>query len=109
MIAGETMSDAAALFLGVDGGASRTRAVLVDGAGNVRGRGEAGGANQSSVGVAGAGASVRAATDAALHAAGAGAKQHDLTRRGSASRGLTAPPTGNGYCPSSHHSRASCV
>lgn len=61
-----------ALFLGVDGGGTATRAVVVDAGGTVRGRGTAsGGANQAAIGPDAALAAVRAAVYAALAEAGA--------------------------------------
>lgn len=57
-------------FLGVDGGGSKTLAILVDGQGRELGRGRAGSANYHTAGLAAASASVRAAAQAAQAAAG---------------------------------------
>lgn len=54
------------LFLGVDGGGSKTLAVVVDASGRERGRGHAGGANYRAVGLAAAAAQVHGAVAAAL-------------------------------------------
>jgi len=64
-----------ALFLGVDGGATTTRAVVVDATGTERGRGAAGGANQSAIGAGSAAANVRAAAAQAVAAAGGAADE----------------------------------
>lgn len=64
------MGHADALYLGIDGGGTKTVAVVVDARGAVRGRGAAGGANQESVGIRAALAAVRCAADQALRAAG---------------------------------------
>jgi N-acetylglucosamine kinase-like BadF-type ATPase len=53
------------LFLGIDGGGTRTRAILVDEQGRVVGEGEAGPSNYHNVGIAAAGFALRAATQAA--------------------------------------------
>ena len=58
-------------FLGVDGGASKTLAVIVDAQGNQRGRGVAGSGNQAAVGLERAVASIRAAVDEAARQVGA--------------------------------------
>jgi len=58
------------LFLGVDGGATKTRAVVVDAAGSVCGEGEAGCGNHSAVGYATATANIHAAAGMAVRAAG---------------------------------------
>jgi glucosamine kinase len=58
-------------YLGVDGGASKTLAVIVDARGNERGRGAAGSGNQAAVGLERAVASIRDAVDAAARQAGA--------------------------------------
>lgn len=65
------MSEHGALFLGVDGGGTTTRAVVVDADGVVRGRGVAGGANQEVIGSEAAAEAVRAAAQAAQEEAGA--------------------------------------
>ena len=57
------------LYLGIDGGGTHTRAVLVDARGAVRGEGEAGPSNYHNVGLAAAGASLRAAAERAWAAA----------------------------------------
>ena len=53
------------VVLGIDGGGTRTRALLTDPAGSILGRGEAGPANPADVGPELACASIRAAVDAA--------------------------------------------
>jgi N-acetylglucosamine kinase-like BadF-type ATPase len=58
-------------YLGVDGGGTQVRAVLVDGAGQERGRGGAGSANPAAVGADTALANIRAAVAAAANQAGA--------------------------------------
>lgn len=58
------------LALGLDGGGSRTVAVVLDGRGAVCGRGESGACNHQSVGVEAAGRAVAQALGAALRAAG---------------------------------------
>ncbi len=57
-------------FLGVDGGATKTLAVIVDGAGREIGRGIAGSGNQAAVGLERAVASIREAVTAAAQQAG---------------------------------------
>lgn len=57
------------LFLGVDGGGTKTLAVVVDADGQERGRGMAGGANYNTLGLDTALANLRAAVHAALAAA----------------------------------------
>ena len=57
------------LFLGVDGGGTKTLAVVVDAAGRERGRGMAGGANYNALGLDAALANLHAAVRAALAAA----------------------------------------
>ncbi len=59
-----------ALFLGIDGGATKTRAVVVDATGDVRGEGEAGCGNHSAVGYATATANIYAAAETAVRMAG---------------------------------------
>lgn len=61
----------APLYLGVDGGGTRVRAVLVDGAGQERGRGSAGSANPAAVGSDAAVANIRRAVAEAAAQAGA--------------------------------------
>lgn len=58
------------LFLGVDGGGTRTRAVLVGEDGRIRGRGEAGSSNYHNVGLSAAGRNLAAAAKLAWGAAG---------------------------------------
>lgn len=60
-----------ALYLGIDGGGTATRAVVVDASGGVCGRGTAGGANQEVIGLDAAVEAVRTAAHAALAEAGA--------------------------------------
>ena len=59
------------LYLGVDGGGTRVRAVLVDSAGQERGRGSAGSANPAAVGSDAAVANIRLAVTQAARQAGA--------------------------------------
>ncbi|HEX9069183.1 MAG TPA: BadF/BadG/BcrA/BcrD ATPase family protein, partial [Ktedonobacterales bacterium] len=69
------MSDDAArtgYALGIDGGGTKTHAVVVDARGRIRGEGYAGSANHEAVGLARAAASLRDAAGAALSAAGCG-------------------------------------
>lgn len=65
-MAGPTASP---VYLGVDGGGTKTLAVVVDAAGRERGRGMAGGANYNALGLAAALANLHAAIQAALNAA----------------------------------------
>ncbi|HKS69309.1 MAG TPA: BadF/BadG/BcrA/BcrD ATPase family protein [Ktedonobacterales bacterium] len=65
------MSGHGALFLGVDGGGTTTRALVVDADGVVRGRGTSGGANQEVIGSDAAVEAVRAAVREALGNSGA--------------------------------------
>lgn len=58
------------LFLGVDAGGTGTRAILVDAAGAVHGRGTGGPGNWQAIGVANAGATLRSTITAALGSAG---------------------------------------
>jgi N-acetylglucosamine kinase-like BadF-type ATPase len=67
----ETPAPGAALYLGVDGGGTQVRAVLVDGAGRERGRGQAGGANPQAAGREPAVANIRLAVARAVRQAGA--------------------------------------
>jgi len=60
----------APLFLGIDGGATKTRAVIVDASGTVRGEGAAGCGNHSAVGFAVATVNIHAAASAAMQVAG---------------------------------------
>jgi glucosamine kinase len=57
-------------FLGVDGGGSKTLAIVVDAQGQERGRGQAGSSNYAAVGVHQAVAHLRAAAEEAAQAAG---------------------------------------
>jgi glucosamine kinase len=59
------------LFLGVDGGGTKTLAVIVDADGNERGRGSAGSGNQAAVGLERAVSNIRAAVGEAATQAGA--------------------------------------
>lgn len=59
-----------ALFLGIDGGGTHTRAVLVDASGRIHGEGEATACNYHNVGIAQASEALSAATRAAWLAAG---------------------------------------
>ncbi len=63
-----------AIFLGVDAGGTKTRAVLADAAGRIAGVAEAGPGNAQAVGPVVAGAAVRAAAGAALARAEVGAE-----------------------------------
>ena len=65
------MSGAPDLYAGVDAGATKTLAVVVDAEGRERGRAAAGGANPAAVGIERAHVQVRAAVKGALQAAGA--------------------------------------
>jgi N-acetylglucosamine kinase-like BadF-type ATPase len=65
------------LFLGVDGGGTKTVAVIADGTGHIVAAGRAGGSNYQSIGETAAGRELRAAVDVALR--GAGARLEDLT------------------------------
>jgi N-acetylglucosamine kinase-like BadF-type ATPase len=60
------------ILLGVDGGGTHTRALLVDGTGRVLGRGSAGATNQATVGGGAAAEGLARAVGAALAAAGVG-------------------------------------
>lgn len=60
-------------FLGVDAGGTKTRAVLADASGAVRGLGEAGGGNWQALGAAGAGAALAEAVRKALRESGVAA------------------------------------
>lgn len=64
------MMDSMNLYLGIDGGGTRTRAVLVPDSGKVLGVGEAASSNFNNVGEQEAGANLHAATEAAFRAAG---------------------------------------
>lgn len=65
------MTGGTAYFLGVDGGASKTLAVIVDRQGREAGRGAAGSGNQAAVGLERAVASIRGAVAEAAQQAGA--------------------------------------
>ena len=58
------------LYLGIDGGGTRTRAILVDAHGGIHGEGEAGPANYHNVGLEGAATALRQAAGNAWRAAG---------------------------------------
>jgi N-acetylglucosamine kinase-like BadF-type ATPase len=58
------------LFLGVDAGGTGTRALLVNSAGAILGRGQAGPGNWQAVGISTAGATLRSAINDALNSAG---------------------------------------
>jgi N-acetylglucosamine kinase-like BadF-type ATPase len=58
------------IFLGIDGGGTRTRAILVNEQGLVLSEGQAGPSNHHNVGIDAAGFALRAATEAAWFAAG---------------------------------------
>lgn len=68
---GVTGTDRMALFLGIDGGGSKTIACVADGTGRVRGTGRAGGSNFQVVGEACATEAIRLAIARALDRAGA--------------------------------------
>lgn len=70
--------------IGIDGGGTRTRAVLVDGAGNVRGSGFAGPSNPHSAGPTAAGRAVLLAAKRALTAARASRREVALVALGAA-------------------------
>ncbi|QBD78800.1 BadF/BadG/BcrA/BcrD type ATPase [Ktedonosporobacter rubrisoli] len=71
MAAASEQSIAADLcYVGIDGGGSKTLAVIVDAHGHELGRGQAGSANQSSVGIEQALSSIRQAVEAAAKIAG---------------------------------------
>jgi N-acetylglucosamine kinase-like BadF-type ATPase len=73
------------LYLGIDGGGTRTRAILVDSQGRVVGEGEAGPSNYNNVGLAAAGRALRAAAESAWARAG---KPRTATTPASAFLGL---------------------
>lgn len=58
------------LYLGIDGGGTRTRAILVDSSGRIFGEGEAGPSNYNNVGLDAAGRALRAAAESAWARAG---------------------------------------
>jgi N-acetylglucosamine kinase len=58
------------IFLGIDGGGTGTRAVLVDASGKILGQGESGPSNYHNIGLPKAAANMRAATEAAWKDAG---------------------------------------
>lgn len=64
----------ASLYAGIDGGGTKTLAVVVDAEGHERGRHAAGSGNYAAVGVARAVANIRAAIEGAVAAAGGGAQ-----------------------------------
>src|SRR6185369_2545246 len=63
--------------LGVDGGGTKTRAVVVDSRGTVIGKGDAGPSNPLRVGVSDSVKAVREAVEQACH--NAGVRRHDLS------------------------------
>ncbi len=82
---------ASPLAIGLDAGATRTRAVVVDANGRILGRGEAGGANPHAIGVDRAAANLtRAATEAL---AAAGRMRREVTRFAVGAAGLGDAPT----------------
>ena len=58
------------IILGIDGGGSSTRAVLIDTSGDVIGMGESGASNYQAVGIDGAGESIRQAVEQAWRRTG---------------------------------------
>jgi N-acetylglucosamine kinase-like BadF-type ATPase len=64
-------------FLGVDGGASKTMAVVIDEHGETHGWGKTGGSNHQTIGIERALANIRGAIDQALHKAGLSAEDID--------------------------------
>ncbi len=68
VVDGSAMSE---LFLGVDGGGTKTVAMIADGGGHVIAAGRAGGSNYQSIGRTAAAAELRAAVEVALRRAGA--------------------------------------
>lgn len=64
------MVDSMELYLGIDGGGTRPRAVLVAGSGKGLGVGEAASSNFNNVGEQEAGNNLRGAAEAVFHAAG---------------------------------------
>lgn len=67
------MTSGTPLYAGIDGGGTKTLAVVVDGAGRERGRYAAGSGNYAAVGVARAAGNVRDAIEGAMAAAGSAA------------------------------------
>ncbi|MFO7167276.1 MAG: BadF/BadG/BcrA/BcrD ATPase family protein [Chloroflexota bacterium] len=84
------MQDGDRLVLGVDGGGSKTVALLADGDGKVIGRGTGGGANVRALGMAAAGAAIEAAIDRAFAAAGIARRPCDAICLGLAGAGRPA-------------------
>lgn len=78
------------LFLGIDGGGTKTVAVLADDAGHVVAAGRAGCSNYQSIGERAAGRELRAAIDIAL--ASAGAKLEDVSAAGFGIAGADREP-----------------
>lgn len=79
-----------ALFLGVDGGGTKTIAIISDGEGHIISAGRAGCSNYQSIGERAAGRELRVAIDLALR--GAGAKLSDVTTAGFGIAGADREP-----------------
>lgn len=77
------------IVLGIDGGGSSTRAVILDGEGNLLGSGQGGPSNYNSVGLAQAQAHIAEAVDAARHQAGLDSRPFDAAFFGMA--GVVSP------------------
>jgi N-acetylglucosamine kinase len=77
------------IVLGIDGGGSSTRAVILDGEGNLLGSGQGGPSNYNSVGLAQAQAHIAEAVDAARRQAGLDARPFDAAFFGMA--GVVSP------------------
>ncbi len=67
------------LVLGVDGGGTKTDALVIDGHGRVLGYGAGGGANWEGVGLDGVASAIRSAVDEAMSAAGVSGEQFAAT------------------------------
>ncbi|MFO0723316.1 MAG: BadF/BadG/BcrA/BcrD ATPase family protein [Myxococcota bacterium] len=78
------------LVLGVDGGGTKTQALVADEAGRILGEGRAGGSNYAAAGEEAAAQALRAAIDAAL--ASAGGSQERLAAAGLGLSGFDGPP-----------------
>lgn len=87
-----------ALFVGVDGGGTHTRAIVGDDVGRVLGRGDAGASNQATTGSASAGRAIQAAVCAALAQAGSGPGEIAAACLGLA--GLDRPQDETAFAPS---------